>query len=122
MRINIVTIFPGFFTGPLGLSIPGRAAEAALVSYRILDLRDFTHDKHRVVDDKPYGGGSGMVMKPEPLVAAIESLAGPKGPGRDHDDRQGGRGNGRRVRVVLLTPQGTPLTQRKLEELTAEGV
>jgi tRNA (guanine37-N1)-methyltransferase len=79
MRINIVTIFPEFFTGPLSLSIPGRAAAAGLVEYRIVDLRDFTHDRHRTVDDLPYGGGTGMVMKPEPFFEAVESLA-PKGP------------------------------------------
>jgi tRNA (guanine37-N1)-methyltransferase len=79
MRINIVTIFPEFFTGPLSLSIPGRAAAAGIVEYRIVDLRDFTHDRHRTVDDLPYGGGTGMVMKPEPFFEAVESLA-PKGP------------------------------------------
>jgi tRNA (guanine37-N1)-methyltransferase len=61
MRINIVTIFPGFFTAPLSLSIPGRAREAGAVEYRVVDLRDFTHDRHRTVDDVPYGGGAGMV-------------------------------------------------------------
>lgn len=79
MRINIVTIFPDFFTGPLGLSIPGRAAEAGLVEYRIVDLRDYTHDRHRTVDDVPYGGGAGMVMKPEPFFEAVDDLA-PAGP------------------------------------------
>ena len=61
MRINIVTIFPGFFEEPLDLSIPGRAARAGLVSYRLVDLRDFTHDRHRTVDDIPYGGGAGKI-------------------------------------------------------------
>jgi len=75
MRINIVTIFPGFFEGPLGLSIPGRAAAAGLVEYRVVDLRDYTHDKHRTVDDVPYGGGAGMVMKPEPFFEAVDDLA-----------------------------------------------
>ena len=79
MRINIVTIFPDFFREPLGLSIPGRAAEAGLVEYRLVDLRDYAHDKHRTVDDVPYGGGAGMVMKPEPFFEAIDDLtvAGP---------------------------------------------
>ena len=75
MRINIVTIFPDFFTGPLGLSIPKRAADAGLVSYRVVDLRDYAHDRHRTVDDVPYGGGAGMVMKPEPFFEAVDSLA-----------------------------------------------
>ena len=62
MRINIVTIFPQYFAAPLALSIPGRAAAAGLVTYRVVDLRDFTHDRHRTVDDAPYGGGTGMVV------------------------------------------------------------
>jgi len=74
LRINVVTIFPDFFTGPLGLSIPSRAAAAGSVNYNLVDLRDFTHDKHRTVDDAPYGGGPGMVMKPQPFFEAVESL------------------------------------------------
>ena len=74
LRINVVTIFPEFFAGPLGLSIPSRAAAAGSVTYNIVDLRDFTHDKHRTVDDAPYGGGPGMVMKPQPFFEAVESL------------------------------------------------
>ena len=79
MRVNVVTIFPGFFTTPLQASIPGRAAGSGLVSYRVVDLRDYTHDLHRTVDDQPYGGGAGMVMKPEPFFEAIDDL-GPAGP------------------------------------------
>ncbi|HUP53307.1 MAG TPA: tRNA (guanosine(37)-N1)-methyltransferase TrmD [Longimicrobiales bacterium] len=89
MRINIVTIFPGFFDLPLGLSIPGRAAGAGLVEYRVVDLRDYTRDRHRTVDDVPYGGGAGMVMKPEPFFEAIDDLA-PSGP------------------IVLLSARGRP--------------
>ncbi|MEX2465971.1 MAG: tRNA (guanosine(37)-N1)-methyltransferase TrmD [Gemmatimonadota bacterium] len=89
MRINIVTLFPPFFEGPLGLSIPKRAAEAGLVEYRLVDLRDFTHDVHRTVDDVPYGGGAGMVMKPEPFFEAVDALQ-PGGP------------------VVLLSARGRP--------------
>lgn len=89
MRINIVSIFPGFFEGPLGLSIPKRAAEAGLVTYRLIDLRDFTHDPHRTVDDVPYGGGAGMVMKPEPFFEAVDEIQ-PEGP------------------VVLLSARGRP--------------
>ena len=74
LRINVVTIFPEFFAGPLTLSIPSRAAAAGSVLYNIVDLRDFTHDKHRSVDDAPYGGGPGMVMKPQPFFEAVESL------------------------------------------------
>ncbi len=79
MRINIVSIFPGFFSGPLGLSIPARAASKGLVEYRAVDLRDFTHDRHKTVDDLPYGGGAGMVMKPEPFFEAVDELD-PSGP------------------------------------------
>lgn len=79
MRINIVTIFPDFFTGPLSLSIPARAAAKGLVQYNIVDLRQFTEDRHQTVDDYPYGGGAGMVMKPEPFFEAVDAIA-PKGP------------------------------------------
>lgn len=89
MRINIVSIFPEFFEGPLGLSIPRRAADAGLVEYRTVDLRDFTHDVHRTVDDLPYGGGAGMVMKPEPFFEAVDALQ-PEGP------------------IVLLSARGRP--------------
>ncbi|MGI8510241.1 MAG: tRNA (guanosine(37)-N1)-methyltransferase TrmD [Gemmatimonadaceae bacterium] len=75
LTINVITIFPDFFAGPLGLSIPARAAAAGAVQYRVIDLRDFTHDRHRTVDDAPYGGGPGMVMKPGPFFEAVESLA-----------------------------------------------
>ena len=74
LRVNIVTIFPEFFTGPLGLSIPARAAAAGGVEYKVADLRDYTHDRHRTVDDYPYGGGAGMVMKPAPFFEAVEAL------------------------------------------------
>ena len=79
MRINVVTLFPDFFRGPLSLSIPARAAARGLVTYNLVQLRDFTHDRHQTVDDLPYGGGSGMVMKPEPFFEAVESIR-PTGP------------------------------------------
>jgi len=74
VKINVVTIFPEFFATPLALSIPARASAAALVSYNVVDLRDFTHDRHRTVDDYPYGGGAGMIMKAPPFFEAVESL------------------------------------------------
>jgi tRNA (guanine37-N1)-methyltransferase len=80
LRITIVTIFPEFFTGPLSLSIPARAAAAGSVEYNVVDLRDYTHDRHRTVDDYPYGGGPGMVMKPEPFFEAVDALGSPGGP------------------------------------------
>src|ERR1700678_474712 len=76
MRFDIITIFPGFFGGPLDYGIVRRAREAKLIDAHTLDLRDFTHDRHRTVDDRPFGGGEGMVMKPEPLFEAVESLLG----------------------------------------------
>ena len=79
MRINVVTIFPRFFEVPLRTSILGRSSDAGLVRYRVVDLRDHTHDRHRTVDDVPYGGGAGMVMKPEPFFEAVDRLS-PGGP------------------------------------------
>jgi tRNA (guanine37-N1)-methyltransferase len=79
LRINVITIFPEFFAGPLSTSILQRAKDAGIADYRVIDLRDFTHDRHRTVDDTPYGGGAGMVMKPEPFFEAIDHL-GAKAP------------------------------------------
>ena len=87
MRINIVTIFPEFFATPLALSIPSKAREAGSVEYHVADLRDYTHDRHRTVDDYPYGGGAGMVMKPGPFFECVEAL-------------------GARAPIVLLSPRG----------------
>ena len=92
LRVSIVTIFPEFFAGPLALSIPARAAAAGGVSYHLIDLRDFTHDRHRTVDDAPFGGGPGMVMKPEPFFEAVDSI-GAKAP------------------IVLVSARGRPFTQ-----------
>ena len=75
MQFDIVTIFPGFFAGPLDYGIVRRAREASLVDVRVHDLRAYTHDRHHTVDDRPFGGGEGMVLKPEPLFEAVESLA-----------------------------------------------
>jgi len=74
LRINVVTLFPDWFIAPLASSILGRAAAAGLVKYRVVQLRDYTHDKHHTVDDAPYGGGAGMVLKVEPMVEAVEDL------------------------------------------------
>ncbi|MGB2889468.1 MAG: tRNA (guanosine(37)-N1)-methyltransferase TrmD [Candidatus Acidiferrales bacterium] len=79
MRFDIITIFPEFFTGPLDYGIVRRAREAGLIQVAAHDLRDFTHDRHRTVDDRPFGGGEGMVLKPEPLFEAVESLTGNSG-------------------------------------------
>jgi tRNA (guanine37-N1)-methyltransferase len=102
VRIDIVTIFPGIFESPLRESLLGRAIGAGLVDVRVHDLRDATTDKHRQVDDESYGGGPGMVMKPEPVFAAVESL-----------------GSGDR-RTLLLSPAGRRLDQDLARELAAE--
>ena len=101
LRISIVTIFPEFFAAPLSLSIPARAAAAGSVDYHVIDLREFTHDKHRTVDDYPFGGGPGMVMKPDVLARAIDAAA-PTGDARPR---------------LLMSPRGTPLTQARVEAL-----
>jgi tRNA (guanine37-N1)-methyltransferase len=80
LTINVVTLFPEWFAAPLGSSILGRAAKTGLVRYRTVQLRDYTHDKHQTVDDAPYGGGAGMVLKVEPLVEAVEDLKVVEGP------------------------------------------
>src|SRR5713226_1432365 len=77
MRFDLISIFPEFFAGPLEHGIVRRAREAGLIDVRVQDLREFTKDRHRTVDDRPFGGGEGMVMKPEPLFEAVESLMGP---------------------------------------------
>ena len=102
MRIDVVTIFPGIFESPLRESLLGRAIEAGLLDVRVHDLRDSTSDKHRQVDDESYGGGPGMVLKPEPVFAAVESL-----------------GSGDR-RTLLLSPAGRRLDQDLARELAAE--
>jgi tRNA (guanine37-N1)-methyltransferase len=107
MRISVVTLFPDFFRGPLSLSIPARAAAAGLVRYDLVQLRDFTHDRHQSVDDLPYGGGSGMVMKPEPFWEAVESLA-PAGAARP-----GGR-------IVLMSARGKRFTHEDAVRLAVQ--
>lgn len=75
LALNIVTLFPEMFTGALASSIMGRAGQAGLVRYRLVNLRDYAHDRHQTVDDAPYGGGAGMVLKPEPFFEALDDLA-----------------------------------------------
>src|SRR5512142_2892525 len=77
LAINVVTLFPGWFEAPLRESILGRAAERGLVRYRVVQLRDYTHDRHQTADDEPYGGGAGMVLKPEPFFEAVDDLKVP---------------------------------------------
>ncbi len=102
MRIDVFTIFPGIIEGPLRESLLGRAVEQGIVDVRVHDIRSFTADRHRQVDDESYGGGPGMVMKPEPVFAAVESLGE------------------RRGRTLLLSPAGRRLDQALVRELAAE--
>jgi tRNA (guanine37-N1)-methyltransferase len=102
VRIDLLTIFPGIFEGPLRESLLGKAIAAGLIDVRVSDIRDATTDRHRQVDDEPFGGGPGMVMKPEPVFNAVESL-----------------GEGKK-RLILLSPAGRRLDQALARELAAE--
>jgi tRNA (guanine37-N1)-methyltransferase len=109
MKFEIVTIFPDFFRGPLDYGIVRRAREAEVIEILIHDLRAFTTDRHKTVDDRPFGGGEGMVLKPEPLFACVESLGiAPR------EERVAGR---TKETVVLLSPQGRMFTQSVAEEM-----
>jgi len=100
MKIDILSLFPEYFTGPFDVSMLKRAKEAGLVELNLIDIRDFAEGKHKKVDDRPYGGGPGMVMLPEPVVKAIRSV------------------RTERSHVVYLSPQGTVLNARKCETLS----
>jgi len=109
MKADIVTIFPDFFRGPLEYGITRRAQEMGLAEIKVHDLREFTHDRHRTVDDRPFGGGEGMVLKPEPLFECLESMGvAPR------EERLAGRV---KQSVVLLSAQGQRLTQKVAAEL-----
>jgi tRNA (guanine37-N1)-methyltransferase len=103
MRFDIVTIFPAMIEQALGTGIVGRAIERGTLDVNVRDLRDFTTDRHRVVDDVPYGGGPGMVLKPEPLFRALDAI----------EQESGGK-----PLVLLTSPQGTPLTQDVVARLS----
>ncbi len=109
MRFDIITIFPGLFDGPLDYGILKRARTLGLVEIETHDLRGFTHDRHRTVDDRPFGGGEGMVLKPEPIFDALSSL---------HISPKAER-NSSKETVVLLSAQGRPFTQAVAQELAA---
>ncbi len=103
MRIDVISIFPEYLTGPLGLSLIGKAREKSLLDIRVHDLRNFADDKHASVDDEPYGGGAGMVMRPEPWFSAVESIENWHGAHR-----------------ILLTPAGRRLDQKLVRALAGE--
>ncbi len=109
MKIDILTIFPDFFRGPLDYGIIRRAREAAIAAVQIHDLRAFAHDRHRTVDDRPFGGGEGMVLKPEPIFECIEGMKV-----TPREQRLSGRS---RESVVLLSAQGTRFNQAEADKL-----
>ncbi len=109
LTIDILTLFPDMFSGVLKSSILGKAAEKKLVEYRIVNFRKYAGNKHQQVDDYPYGGGAGMVLKPEPVFRAVEALIGPQA------DRSADK-----PRIVLMCPQGESYHQQKAEELAKE--
>ena len=102
MKIDVLTLFPGMFPGPLDESIIKRACDSGRLRLGIRDLRDYTHDRHRKVDDRPFGGGPGMLMKPEPLFEAVEDMRGEK------------------TRIILTSPAGRPFRQEIARELAGE--
>lgn len=108
MKIEILTIFPEFFRGPLDYGITSRARQAGLVEIHVRDLREFAHDKHRTVDDRPFGGGEGMVLKPEPVFEAVEAL---------HLGTVKERASSKKESVVLLSAQGKRFNQSVASEL-----
>ncbi len=106
MKIDLVTIFPGLLDGPFKESMIKRAVDKGLVEINLVDLRSYTRDRHRQVDDTPYGGGCGMILKPEPLFEAVEDLKGKAGTGNSV--------------VILMTPQGTSFKQEVARRLSGE--
>ncbi len=111
MRIDILTLFPQMFQGPFGSSILKRAVEQGLVSINIHNIRDYTHDKHHTVDDYAYGGGSGMVLKPEPIFETIEAIKSEASPDRVTDMSS----------IILLTPQGRLFSHQIADELSRDS-
>jgi tRNA (guanine37-N1)-methyltransferase len=106
MKIDVLTLFPEMFSGVFGQSILHKAAEKSAVQYNVVNFRDYADNKHNTVDDYPYGGGAGMVLKPQPIFDAVEAL-------RENADRK-------KTKVILLCPQGERYEQKKAEELAKE--
>ncbi len=103
MKIDVLTLFPGMFTGPLDESIVRRARDEGKLDFRVVNLRDYAHDRHKTVDDRPFGGGPGMLLKPEPIFEAVEALRSSE------------------TRVILLTPAGRVFNQAVARELARES-
>lgn len=102
MKIDVLTLFPEMFAGPLDVSMVSRARKAGLLDLQVRNLREWTHDRHKTVDDRPFGGGPGMVLKPEPIFEAVEALAG--------ED----------TRVLMMAPTGRPFTQAIARDLAKQ--
>ena len=133
MRFDLITIFPEFFRGPLDYGIVRRARESGLIEIGIHDLRNFTHDRHRTVDDRPFGGGEGMVLKPEPIFDAVESLTGDTGMGADTSivllsasgklfRQEMARRLSRQLRIILLCGRYEGVDERVVEHLATDEV
>ncbi len=102
MKIDVLTLFPEMFVGPLDFSMVKRARDSGILNLRVVNLRDYTHDRHKTVDDKPFGGGPGMLLKPEPIFEAVENLANAT------------------TRVIMLTPTGRKFDQQLARELAQQ--
>ncbi len=120
MRIDVVTIFPGFFEGPFRESLLGKAQDAELLDLRVHDLRDWTQDRHRTVDDSPYGGGAGMVMRADIWFQAATSVWNDLEPFTEPAEDAILPGDDARPRTIVVTPRGRPLDQALARELAAE--
>lgn len=111
MTFDVLTLLPEFFKGPLAEGVIGRAISSGALEFNAHNIRDFTSDRHRTVDDSPYGGGPGMVMKPEPIARALRSVA---------ESESSGGGSSAKPFVILTTPQGLPLTQERARFLSTK--
>src|SRR5688572_25586535 len=120
MRIDILTLFPGVCRAPLNESMMKRAQESGALDLRIHNLRDWTTDKHHVVDDAPFGGGQGMVMKAEPIFRAVEELRGEEGE-TSNVQRPTSNVERQRSKVILMSPTGRRFTQQIANEFSSEG-
>ncbi|WP_040948635.1 tRNA (guanosine(37)-N1)-methyltransferase TrmD [Gorillibacterium massiliense] len=121
MRIDVLTLFPEMFDGVFGASILGKAQEKGIVSLNTVNFRDYANNKHNTVDDYPYGGGGGMVLKAEPVFSAIEDLLKQNEAGDETPSALAAPSSTEpRPRIILMCPQGEPFTQKKAEELSAE--
>lgn len=116
MKFDVVTIFPEFFAGPLHYGIVRRARESCLIDVRVHDLRQFTHDRHKTVDDRPFGGGEGMILKPEPIFTAVETILSEAAPRKAEGEAQKARQG---TAIVLLSASGKTFAQKTAERFAA---